>query len=120
MDYTPEQHKKIVDDLRKVEMDYEKAQLECEYVEAKNKAFLAEIEVNLIDTQSCPIGKAKSVALATPQWNEKVEEYYKKTRWKLVKAKCKFSDLKRELEHIDRGMSYNQSLLKHRIIDGGK
>lgn len=120
MEYTPEQHKKIVDDLRKAEIKYETAQLECEYHEAKNKAFLAEIEVNLIDTQSCPIGKAKSVALASKEWSEKVEEYYKKLRWNVVKAQCEFHGLKRDLEHVDRGMSYNQTLIKNRILDGGK
>ena len=115
LDYTPAYHKELILKLRDAELAYEKARLKCDYTEAKNKAILAEIEVSLIDKESCPIGKAKSVALASKQWAEKVDEYYKVIRWEMIKAQCKFNDLKRDLDHVDRGMSWNQTLLKNKI-----
>lgn len=120
MSYTPDIGKSFVEKLAVAELAYEKAKLKCDYTEAKNKATLAEIEINLIDTQGCPIGKAKSLALASKQWAEKVEEYYKVIRWELVKAECHFNDLKRQLEENDRGMSWNQTMVKSRVFDNTK
>lgn len=119
LEFTPEEMNRVVYQIQEAERKHELNKLAIEKNEDKRKAMFAQIKSNIISSTRCSNAQAETDALQSKEWKAYLVEYYQEAE-KLIEPKIKFNHLMRVLDAIDRGMSFNQTLVKKGIMDGGK
>ncbi len=120
LEFTIESLNRVVYEIQKVAIEFQKAKEEYEILDENEKDFLATLKVKISSGVDISNVEAETQVRASYDWKVFKEGKYQAKR-KLGEVGSIYKHLLRVMNCIERGLSYNQTLLKARVHDvGGK
>lgn len=112
--FDPQTLNRIVYEVQKIEQDYQKAKEDYEILDESEKDLLATLKVEISSRSDVSQVEAEAQARTSQSWKDfKAGKYEAKKKYGQVA--CKYRHILRVMECVQVGISYNQTLLKHRV-----